>query len=79
MPEIVEVVAESYRAPIDPPIRNGCYTYSSSDLCLIRVRTDNGTEGLGIGDGGVGLAGGSGHDSLDRSKACDRRSSVKTR
>jgi L-alanine-DL-glutamate epimerase-like enolase superfamily enzyme len=54
---IVDVSVDSYRVPIDPPIRNGRYTYSSHDLCLVRVTADDGTVGFGIGDGGVGLSG----------------------
>ena len=53
---IAEVTVESYRVSIDPPIRNGKYTYASHDLCAVRVATDDGLVGLGIGDGGVGLA-----------------------
>jgi D-arabinonate dehydratase len=53
---IIDVSVETYRAPIDPPIRNGRYTYASHDLCLVRVVCDDGTTGFGIGDGGVGLS-----------------------
>ncbi len=53
---IVDVTVDSYRVPIEPPIRNGRYTYASHDLCLVRVTADDGTVGLGIGDGGVGLS-----------------------
>ena len=54
---IVDVRVASYRVPIDPPIRNGRYSYASHDLCLVRVTADDGSVGLGIGDGGVGLSG----------------------
>ena len=54
---IVDIRVDSYRVPIDPPLRNGRYTYASHDLCLVRVTADDGTVGLGIGDGGVGLSG----------------------
>lgn len=57
MATIANVTVDSYRQPIDPPIRNGRYVYASHDLCLIRITADNGTVGFGIGDGGVGLAG----------------------
>ena len=57
MSTIVDVTVDSYRQPIDPPIRNGRYVYASHDLCLVRVVTDDGHVGFGIGDGGVGLAG----------------------
>ena len=54
---ITDVVVESYRAPIDPPISNGRYTYATIDLCLVRISTDEGITGLGVGDGGVTLQG----------------------
>jgi L-alanine-DL-glutamate epimerase-like enolase superfamily enzyme len=54
--KIADVSVQSYRAPIDPPIRNGRYTYASHDLCLVSVLTDEGLVGYGLGDGGVGLA-----------------------
>jgi L-alanine-DL-glutamate epimerase-like enolase superfamily enzyme len=54
--KIVDVTVESYRAPIDPPIRNGRYTYATHDLSLVSVLTDEGVTGYGLGDGGVGLA-----------------------
>jgi L-alanine-DL-glutamate epimerase-like enolase superfamily enzyme len=53
--KIVDVTVESYRAPIDPPIRNGRYVYATHDLCLVSVVTDEGLIGYGLGDGGVGL------------------------
>jgi L-alanine-DL-glutamate epimerase-like enolase superfamily enzyme len=54
---ITDVTVDSYRQPIEPPIRNGRYTYASHDLCLVRISTDCGNVGLGVGDGGVGLVG----------------------
>lgn len=57
MTTIADVSVDSYRVPIDPPIRNGKYTYASQDLCLVRLATDDGHVGFGLGDGGVGLAG----------------------
>ena len=54
--KIVDVSVETYRAPIDPPIRNGRYVYATQDLCLVSVSTDEGLVGYGLGDGGVGLA-----------------------
>ena len=52
---IADVAVETYRSPIDPPIRNGRYTYASHDVCLVRVTCESGAVGYGIGDGGVGL------------------------
>src|SRR5262249_50185681 len=40
----------------DPPISNGKYTYATHDRCVVRVHTDEGVTGIGLGDGGVGLA-----------------------
>src|SRR5712691_3699660 len=57
MTTIVDVTVDSYRVPIDPPIRNGRYSYASHDVCLVRVVADDSSVGLGIGDGGVGLRG----------------------
>jgi D-arabinonate dehydratase len=57
MATIVDLTVDSYRWPIDPPIRNGRHTYASHDLCLVRIETGDGTVGFGIGDGGVGLVG----------------------
>ncbi|MDH4104364.1 MAG: mandelate racemase/muconate lactonizing enzyme family protein [Thermoleophilia bacterium] len=54
---IADVSVETFRIPLDPPIENGRYRYASVDLALVRVTTDDGIEGFGIGDGGVGLAG----------------------
>ena len=57
MATIADLTVDSYRWPIDPPIRNGRYTYASHDVCLVRIVTEDGTVGFGIGDGGVGLVG----------------------
>lgn len=54
--KITDVTVESYRAPLDPPISNGKYTYATHDLCVMRLQTDEGLTGIGIGDGGVGLS-----------------------
>jgi L-alanine-DL-glutamate epimerase-like enolase superfamily enzyme len=54
---IVDVSVATHRVPIDPPIRNGRYSYASHDLCLVRITCDDGSTGFGIGDGGVGLTG----------------------
>jgi L-alanine-DL-glutamate epimerase-like enolase superfamily enzyme len=54
--QIIDVTVDTYQMPLEPPISNGKYTYATSDLCLVRVTSDNGTVGYGVGDGGVGLA-----------------------
>jgi L-alanine-DL-glutamate epimerase-like enolase superfamily enzyme len=55
--EITDVKVECYSAPLPTPISNGRYTYATSERCLVRVETSDGVTGLGLGDGGVGLAG----------------------
>ena len=54
---ITDIRVECYSAPLPTPISNGRYTYATSDRCLVRVETDEGVTGIGLGDGGVGLAG----------------------
>jgi L-alanine-DL-glutamate epimerase-like enolase superfamily enzyme len=54
---ITDVTVECYSAPLPTPITNGRHTYATSDRCLVRVETDEAVTGLGVGDGGVGLAG----------------------
>ena len=56
MDTIMEMTVDSYRTPIEPPISNGRYTYASHELCLVRVVSDNGLVGFGVGDGGVCLS-----------------------
>jgi L-alanine-DL-glutamate epimerase-like enolase superfamily enzyme len=53
--KITDVAVECYQAPLDPPISNGKYTYATHDRCVVRVRTDEGVTGIGLGDGGTGL------------------------
>jgi L-alanine-DL-glutamate epimerase-like enolase superfamily enzyme len=55
--EITGIKVECYSAPLPTPISNGRYTYATSDRCLVRVETSEGVTGVGLGDGGVGLAG----------------------
>ncbi len=54
--KITDVAVECYQAPLDTPISNGKYTYATHDRCVVRVRTDEGLTGIGLGDGGVGLS-----------------------
>ncbi|MDX6564103.1 MAG: hypothetical protein QOD65_3917, partial [Gaiellales bacterium] len=54
---ITDIKVECYSAPLPTPISNGRYTYATSERCLVRVETSEGVTGLGLGDGGVGLAG----------------------
>jgi L-alanine-DL-glutamate epimerase-like enolase superfamily enzyme len=53
--KITDVAVECYQAPLDPPISNGKYTYATHDRCVVRVHTDEGVTGIGLGDGGTGL------------------------
>ena len=46
-----------YQARFDPPISNGKYTFEAHDRCVIRVHTDRGLAGIGLGHGGTGLRG----------------------
>src|SRR6476646_3064821 len=55
--KITGIKVECYSAPLPTPISNGRYTYATSDRCLVRVETSEGVTGIGLGDGGVGLAG----------------------
>jgi L-alanine-DL-glutamate epimerase-like enolase superfamily enzyme len=54
---IADVSVECYQRPLERPIRNGKYTYATSDACIVRITTDEGATGIGLGDGGVGLSG----------------------
>jgi L-alanine-DL-glutamate epimerase-like enolase superfamily enzyme len=55
--KITDVTVECYSAPLPIPISNGRYTYATTDRCLVRIETSEGVTGIGLGDGGVGLAG----------------------
>ena len=54
---ITDVTVECYQARFDPPISNGKYTYETHDRCVVRVHTDVGLTGIGLGDGGTGVRG----------------------
>ncbi len=45
--KIKEVVSNLYRMKRAVPIRNGRYTYSASGQIIVRIRTDDGVEGIG--------------------------------
>ena len=55
--KIADVTVECYSAPLPVTISNARYTYATSERCIVRVLTDEGLTGIGVGDGGVGLAG----------------------
>ena len=54
---ITDVSVECYQRPLERPIRNGKYTYATSDACIVRITTDEGATGIGLGDESVGLSG----------------------
>jgi L-alanine-DL-glutamate epimerase-like enolase superfamily enzyme len=56
--KIVDVSLEAYRWPRKKPIRNGKYTYKDSGIGVVKVKTDEGLEGLGLGAGGANIPGG---------------------
>ena len=47
--KITDVVRESYRWPRHKPISNGKHTYTHSGLGVVKILTDEGVTGLGIG------------------------------
>lgn len=50
--KITNITTESYRWPRSVPITNGKHTYTHSSLSFVRIHTDEGIEGIGIGRGG---------------------------
>ena len=52
---ITAVTVQEYRWPRHTPITNGKHTYTHEDLGVVRVETDAGCTGIGLG--GTGLAG----------------------
>ena len=49
--KITDMRMEVYRWKRDKPIRNGLYVYSEAGLNVIRIETDEGITGLGLGGG----------------------------
>jgi D-arabinonate dehydratase len=52
---ITAITVQDYRWPRSTPITNGKHTYTHEDLGVVRVETDAGITGVGLG--GTGLAG----------------------
>ena len=50
--KITEITTEEYRWPRARPITNGLHTYSDVEFALVRIKTDEGIEGIGLGSGG---------------------------
>ena len=48
--KITKVTGEAYRWPRHKPITNGLHTYTHSNLGLVKIETDAGVTGVGIGD-----------------------------
>ena len=54
---IVDIKTEAYTWPRNTPISNGRHTYTHADLGLVKIETDAGITGIGLGGGGpVGRA-----------------------
>ena len=49
--KITDVIVECYRWPRLKPIRNGKYTYTHGGISVVRVETDEGVTGVGLGAG----------------------------
>lgn len=50
--KITGITTEEYRWPRNRPITNGLHTYSDVEFALVRIQTDEGVEGIGLGSGG---------------------------
>src|SRR3712207_3090168 len=50
--KIVSITPEEYRWPRAKPISNGKHTYTHAGLALVKIETDEGITGLGLGGGG---------------------------
>ncbi|MSQ92814.1 MAG: mandelate racemase/muconate lactonizing enzyme family protein, partial [Gammaproteobacteria bacterium] len=51
--KITQITTESYRWPRHKPITNGKHTYTHSSVGLVKIETDEGMTGIGIGDVGA--------------------------
>ncbi len=51
--KITGVSTEEYRWPRHKPISNGLHTYTHSGLDLVKIETDEGITGIGLGGGGI--------------------------
>lgn len=50
--KITAINTEEYRWPRAKPITNGLHTYTHSGLALVKIETDEGITGIGLGSGG---------------------------
>ncbi len=51
--KITSITTEEYRWPRHKPISNGKHTYTHSGLSLVKIETDEGITGIGLGAGGL--------------------------
>ena len=49
---ITRITTEEYRWPRHKPISNGLHTYTHAHLGLVKIETDEGITGIGLGEGG---------------------------
>lgn len=50
--KITAITTEEYRWPLHKPITNGKHTYTHKSLALVKIETDAGVTGIGLGAGG---------------------------
>jgi L-alanine-DL-glutamate epimerase-like enolase superfamily enzyme len=51
--KIIAVTSEEFRWPRHKPISNGKHTYTHAGLSLVKIETDAGVTGIGLGGGGL--------------------------
>src|SRR3954470_9641767 len=51
--KITGITTEEFRWPRHKPISNGLHTYTHSGLALVKIETDAGVTGIGLGGGGL--------------------------
>ncbi len=51
--KITAISNEEYRWPRHKPITNGKHTYTHAGLALVKIETDSGETGIGLGGGGA--------------------------
>ena len=53
--KITNVIMECYRWPRPKPIRNGKFTYTDAGISVVKIETNEGITGLGLGAGSVNV------------------------
>lgn len=51
--KIVDISTEEYRWPRSKPITNGKHTYTHAGVAFVKIETDEGVTGIGLGRGGA--------------------------